>query len=292
MDWYWFLDMVEGVSLNFFQDPLAWLIDNAFNIGAAIIFAIIVLFIVRVVVSQIEGLRRRGRLDRNASYLIQRIIRWGSYVLIASFIITQLGFRISSILGFAAVAGGTVLGFAAINTLGNAIAGIIVMTSRPFGIGDRVLFDNEFVDILSINLIYTKMMTTDNVTISVPNQLLLQREIFNYGRLSAIRRKCIITADYREPVERVEKALHEAISMIGDVMEEPKAYIWITNIGSYAIEYTLYYYVENLKALNRIDAAVKRQVILTCAEYGIDLSTPSLIKSVSDSNGNNDKPLF
>ncbi|NIO38168.1 mechanosensitive ion channel, partial [Candidatus Bathyarchaeota archaeon] len=66
-----------------------------------------------------------------------------------------------------------IIGFAAINTIGNAIAGLIVMTSRPFEVGDRIFFEGQFADIVSIDLIYTKMVTLDNVLISVPNQELL-----------------------------------------------------------------------------------------------------------------------
>ncbi|MFP3951264.1 MAG: hypothetical protein ACLFVP_03860 [Candidatus Bathyarchaeia archaeon] len=43
------------------------------------------------------------------------------------------------------------------------------------------------------------MQTTDNVTISVPNQMLIQSVITNYGTGEVTRRRCMITADFSEP---------------------------------------------------------------------------------------------
>ena len=55
--------------------------------------------------------------------------------------VAQFGFDVGLIAGFMALAGGTIIGFASMNTIGNAIAGIIVMISKPFKIGDRTLFN-------------------------------------------------------------------------------------------------------------------------------------------------------
>jgi small-conductance mechanosensitive channel len=90
---------------------------------------------------------------------------------------------LGAISGVLTLLGGTILGFAAINTIGNAIAGFIVMTSRPFRIGDRILFKGQFADVIAIELIYTKIETLDKVLVSVPNQEMLKTEIENLGRI-------------------------------------------------------------------------------------------------------------
>jgi small-conductance mechanosensitive channel len=46
--------------------------------------------------------------------------------------------------GVFTVAGGTIIGFASMNTIGNIIAGLIVMVNRPFKVGDRIMFGNKF----------------------------------------------------------------------------------------------------------------------------------------------------
>ncbi len=89
-------------------------------------------------------------------------------------IFNTLGIQIDFFLGLWVLAGGTIIGFASMNTIGNALAGIIIMVSRPFKIRDRLFFQEQYVVVEDIDLIYTRMRTLDNVVISVPNQILLE----------------------------------------------------------------------------------------------------------------------
>jgi small-conductance mechanosensitive channel len=182
--------------------------------------------------------------------------------------------------GLTVLAGGTVIGFASINTLGNAIAGLIVMVSRPFEIGDRIMFGELFVDVVDVALIYTKMRTLDNVTISVPNQELIKRDIDNFGKDRIIRRYCVISADYSVDREYVENALLEAATNVEGVLENPEPYVWITELGIYAIEYTLYVFLDDIKNIRKIEADLRKEVLETCKRYDIDLSTPTLLHQV------------
>jgi potassium efflux system protein len=154
------------------------------------------------------------------------------------------------------------------------------MTSRPFKIGDRILLDEQFADVKEINLIYTRMVTTDNVSVSIPNQKLLQTEIENYSKDSLVRRRFSVTAGYDEDPERVKKALVEAASNVEGVLASPEPYVWITDFQSYAMEYTLYTYINDVKNIQRIDASVRAAIFESCRRHGIDISTPTMIRSV------------
>jgi small-conductance mechanosensitive channel len=68
------------------------------------------------------------------------------------------------------------------------------------------------------------------------------------------------------------------------ILKEPKPYVWITNFGNFAVEYTLYVYINKIKLLPKIDATIKRTVLETCKQNGIDISTPSLVQKVGNSN--------
>jgi small-conductance mechanosensitive channel len=204
-------------------------------------------------------------------------------VAVFSVILAQFGVTLGEVTGLLTVLGGTIIGFAAINTLGNMIAGLIVMTSRPFKVGDRIFFNGQFADIEAIELIYTKMRTLDNVLVSIPNQELLKAEIDNYGKKTVVRRGCSITAGYELASEQVENALLKAARRLvemKDSLKEPKAYVWVTKFGNYAVEYTLYVFIQDIKRLPEIDSNLKRTVLETCKQHGIDISTPMIIRNV------------
>jgi small-conductance mechanosensitive channel len=183
-----------------------------------------------------------------------------------------------------AFAGGTILGFASMNTIGNAIARIIVMISKPFKMGDRIFFNKQFADVVAIDLIRTRMKTLDNVMISVPNQSLLTSEIDNYGRKNMVRRNCSVTIGFEVASEKVEKILLEAATKVEGVLTEPKPYVWVTNLYNFSVEYTVYVFISQIRLFPTIDSKLKRTVLDVFKENGIDFSTPNLIQSVDAKN--------
>jgi len=65
-----------------------------------------------------------------------------------------------------------------------------------------------------------------------------------------------------------------------DALKVPKAYVWVTKFGNYAVEYTLYVFIQDINRLPEIDSNLKRTVLETCKQHGIDISTPTIIRSV------------
>ena len=265
---------------DFVGSLLDWLNTNFDNLIYTFIAIVVVYFFYNLSIRQINKLRSEGRIDQTVHFMITRIFRWGSMLIVAAFTFTQFGIHVDLVAGLLVLAGGTVVGFAAMNTLGNAIAGLILMVSRPFRIGDRIFFDGRFADVEAIDLIYTKIRTTDNISISIPNQKLLQTEVEDYGKDRVVRRRHAITVGYEDPPEKVEAALLEAAGDVEDVLDDPRPFVWITEFQSFAIEYSLFVFINDLKSILRIDSDVRRAVFDSCQRHGIDLSTPSMIRSV------------
>ena len=269
--------------MSVLDDFVGWVSSNLDRIVFSTIAVVIVFLVYKLLTRQITRLKEQRKLEENIAFTLKRVFQWVAGLAILAVVIAQFGIEVGIIAGLLALAGGTIIGFAAMNTIGNAIAGIIVMTSRPFRIGDRIFFNGQFSDVVAIDLIYTRMRTLDNVLVSVPNQQLLQSEIDNYGKKTIVRRSCSITAGYELTAEQVETALREAASKVEEVLKEPKPYVWITRFGDFAVEYTLYIFINKVKRLPEIDARIKRTVLETCKKHKIDISTPRLVQRVKNS---------
>src|SRR5437868_11676981 len=75
---------------------------------------------------------------------------------------------------------GLVVGFAARQTLANAVAGILIAISQPIRIGDLVTFQGETGTVEDIRLSYTYVRTDDGRRLIVPNEQLAQNTIQNH----------------------------------------------------------------------------------------------------------------
>jgi small conductance mechanosensitive channel len=270
-----------SVLYDFLGSSFEWISSNLGKIVLSAIAVVVVFVVYKLLTRQIGRLREQRRLEEGIAFTLKRIFQWLAALAIFAIVVAQFGVEIGIIAGLLALAGGTILGFAAMNTIGNAIAGIIVMTSRPFIIGDRIFFKGQFADVVAIDLIYTRMKTLDNVLVSVPNQELLKSEIDNFGKKTTVRRQVSITVGYESDSKQVEKALLDAASKVEGLLDDPKPYVWITNFQNFAVEHTLYVYIDRIRSIPEIEAELKRTILETCKQYGIDLTTPTIIRSMN-----------
>jgi small-conductance mechanosensitive channel len=75
---------------------------------------------------------------------------------------------------------GLVVGFAARQTLANAIAGISLVISQPIRVGDLVTFEEETGEVEDVRLAYTSIRCADGRRLVVPNERLAQSTIVNH----------------------------------------------------------------------------------------------------------------
>jgi len=273
---------------GFFDFLFDFFSTNLHKFVFSAVTVIIIYVVYRFIARQITKLKEQNKLDEDITFTLRRILQWMAILIIMAVVFAQFGIEVGMIAGLLVLAGGTIMGFAAMNTLGNAIAGMIVMVTRPFRVGDRICFNGQFADVVAVDLIYTRMKTLDNVLVSVPNQELLKSAIENYEKKRAVRRNCSITAGYEVNAEHVEKALLEAASKVEEVLKTPEPYVWITQFGDFAIEYTLYVFINQIRRLPQIDAKLKRTALETCKKYDIDISTPRLIQRIENSKQESD----
>ena len=90
------------------------------------------------------------------------------------------GVNISALIAALGVAS-LAIALAAQDTIGNIIAGFMIMIDRPFRIGDKIkLPSGEIVGVLDIGLRRSKFASEEKAVIIVPNLELSKSKIVNY----------------------------------------------------------------------------------------------------------------
>ncbi len=75
---------------------------------------------------------------------------------------------------------GIVVGFAARQTLANAVAGILLAITQPIRVGDLVTFQGETGTVEDVRLTYTYVRTGDDRRVIIPNEQLASSTIVNH----------------------------------------------------------------------------------------------------------------
>jgi small conductance mechanosensitive channel len=165
--------------------------DRAHQLGSAIaitVCALAGLVTVRLVANEVARIARvRG--SAAAASALRLTIQIIGYLFVLIVVLGLLAVRVQSVLLSGAI-GSVVIGLAAQQSLSNAIAGIVLLISRPFVVGDYVTlragglggqYDGE---VTSITLMFTMMDTTEG-PMSFPNAAVLNSAIGRRQRPSA-----------------------------------------------------------------------------------------------------------
>ncbi len=112
---------------------------------------------------------------------------------------------------------GLVVGFAARQTLANAIAGILLAITQPIRIGDLVTFEEETGEVEDVRLTYTYIRLDDGRRLIVPNERLAQSSIQNHTILDP--RVQVEVSVWLPP----DADLDQAIALIADEDEDVTA---------------------------------------------------------------------
>ena len=234
-------------------------------------------------------------------------------------------FHFSSLSGVAAgaisVAAGTIIGFSSRNTISNAIAGILLLSARPFELGDRIRTteDESLIgDVVEISLLYTKIKTIRNELVAIPNQSLLQRQIVNYSGLDVLSITINISMRYNNNRRLIEKLLVQSAKDTDGILTSSQStsnglekgvnsspdnavtdpYVLLVRFGDYGAIYELRAYINKPREFLKIASEIRKRIYDSFQEYGIDLTVPQaqigydkIINDESNQNNNNLKDL-
>ena len=96
-------------------------------------------------------------------------------------------------------------------TLGNFCGGLIILTFKPFKVGDTIEYNNYLGTVKKIELFYTKMLNPQNELVIIPNGIITNTEIRNIKQNGERRLDLRIGVSYNSDIQKVKKILERII---------------------------------------------------------------------------------
>lgn len=135
----------------------------------------------RVVGGAIKRYSRRIGLVEHIENMFKVIARIVIFATAITIILPIFNIDTSVILSLSALSGAAI-GFAATQTVGNFLAGLYIMISRPFTVSDYVKIGNVEGQVREITVNYTKIYTPTYNFMDIPNRQVLDSQVLNYSK--------------------------------------------------------------------------------------------------------------
>lgn len=137
---------------------------------------------------------------------------------------------------------GIAIGFAAKDTLANLFSGIFILSDQPYKLGDYiVLGTGERGAVTSIGIRSTRILTRDDVEITIPNSIMGNTSVINEsgGPYKKTRITAFVGVEYGVDIEYVKNTLLDIARNTTDAQKEPAPRVRVANLGQSSIEFKL-----------------------------------------------------
>ena len=257
---------------------LSSLIDTIVRFGLDLVGAVALLVLTWIVSRWARRATTKGLakadFDATLTRFFGNMARW--LVLILG-VIAILGIFGVSTASFAAVLGaaGLAVGLAFQGTLSNFAAGVMLLTFRPFKVGDVIRAGGETGGVQEIDLLVTKLDTLDNRRIIVPNSKIFGDTIETITYHPIRRVDVPVGVDYGADLDQVRAVLEKAAAAVEGGLAEPPPQIFLGSLGDSAVVWEVRVWC-NTPDYFDVHEATTRMTKKALDAAGIDLPFPQM----------------
>lgn len=172
---------------------------------------------------------------------------------------------------------GLAVSFAAKDTLANIFGGVTIFADKPFEVGDYVvLAEGERGVITQIGVRSTRILTRDDIEITVPNAILATTTIINEsgGPHEKFRVRAKVGVAYGSDIDLVEETLIKVAREHPEVCDDPEPRARFRRFGDWALDYELLCWVERPVLRGRILHELNRKIYKDFEAEGIEIPIP------------------
>jgi small conductance mechanosensitive channel len=211
-------------------------IDLGMKFGPKLVVAVIIMiagfFFARWVARMTQRMFRRLELEEPVRQLMLNLVKVVVLALFAIMALQNLGVELLPLIAGLGVAGAGVA-LAMQGVLGNLVAGLTIIFTRPFRVGEYISIVKEEGEVATIGLFNTTLGHPDLSRVVIPNRRIVGEILHNYGR---IRQADVeVRVAYDADLNRALATIHEVLQASPRVLKDPAPLIQVVRLADSSV---------------------------------------------------------
>ncbi len=211
-------------------------LDLGMKFGPKLMVAILIIvagvFVARWVGRMFLGMLERFDLEPPVRELLVRIAKGVVIGLFAIMALQNLGVELLPLIAGLGVAGAGVA-LAMQGVLGNMVAGLTIIFTKPFRVGEYISIVHEEGQVATISLFSTVLTHPDQSRVVIPNRKIVGEILHNYGRVRQL--DIVVGVAYDTDVNLALAAVQEVVDGSSRVLKDPAPLIQIKVLADSSI---------------------------------------------------------
>jgi small-conductance mechanosensitive channel len=172
---------------------------------------------------------------------------------------------------------GIAVGFAAKDTLANFISGIFILADAPYKVGQYIIIDGDTRGVVTeIGMRSTRLLTRDNVEVTVPNAVIGNAKIVNEssGPSPLMRVRIPVSVAYGSDIDRVRTLLETCVVDVPHVSDQQPTAVRFMAMGDSGLNFEIRTWASHPVFRGRIVDEINTRVYKTLMDAGIEIPFP------------------
>lgn len=254
--------------------------EKAYNLiiehGPSLIGAILIVLVGLIVVKGIERILKRAlsksKLDVSIHSFIKSLTVIALKIIVVITALAMLGVQTTTFIAVLSAAG-LAIGLALKDSLSNFAGGILLLTFRPFSVGDFIETQGYMGTVKEVQLLYTYINTIDNRRVMIPNGELANAKIINYSIEENRRVDLVFGVSYEDDIIKVKEVLNTIIKNHPLIIMEPEPLVRVIEHADSSINFTVKVWCKKENYWD-IYYDLNEQVKITFDQEGISIPFP------------------
>lgn len=268
MDYFPFIEQHNALFLKFLRSMVIVLITwGLFNLSSPT---------TGILVSVNE--KMNNKIDLILLPFISRTIRVILIAISISIIGQEFDYDVNGLVAGLGL-GGLAFALAAKEAVGNLIGGIVIVTEKPFSIGDWILTPSVEGTVEDINFRSTKIRTFSQALVTVPNSTLANEPITNWSRMGKRRITFHLGLNYRTTKDQIQRVVTRVEALLKNHQDIHPDTIMVAfdHYNESSLDILLYFFTnstvwaEHLKIKHEINL----EIMGILEEEGVEVAFPS-----------------
>lgn len=234
------IDDLQAVTEEYAEQFLEYLP----NILAALLILVFGWWAIKLFVGYLDRLFTRKSFDPALKTFTVSILGWGLKILLFITVISQLGVKTTSFVAILGAAG-LAIGLALQGSLSNFAGGVLIITLKPFRIGDWIEAKGVSGTVKEISLFYTKLNTFGNQLAIIPNGEITNDNIINYSGEGTRRDAITIGISYESNIKKAKEILLQLVEEQEDILEDPAPQVVVTELADSSVNLSVRFWAPN-----------------------------------------------
>ena len=275
--------LVETLKTTPKDELLEGTLSSVASFGLKVLLAVAIYIVgawlIRKVKKVLAKTFEKRKSDKTIATFIQSLVSATLWVVLILAMVGTLGINTTSIAALLA-AGGMAIGMAMSGTVQNFAGGLILLAFKPFKVGDFIDAQSIFGRVSEISIVHTKIVTTDNREITIPNGELANGNIDNYSSRDPHRLSLKFNVPYGTDVDQVREILLELVKDQPKILnadtpgaKNPKVYVGELQDSSVQIKLRVWLLAKDYK---KVQHWLNERIYKELPKHGIHFPFPQL----------------